>query len=92
MYNYKAIAQNNKSSRIIYGLLKTIFLSADEKNNIDVAAQTGIPPIYDVANKYMQDEKGNIVEQVFFYGDKDGKLFYPSFRNSFSDKDWKVTE
>ena len=88
----RAIAQNNKSSRIIYGLLKTIFLSADEKNNIDVAAQTGIPPIYDVANKYMQDEKGNIVEQVFFYGDKDGKLFYPSFRNSFSDKDWKVTE
>ena len=88
----RAIAENQKSSRIIYGLLKTIFLSADEKNGIDVAAQTGIPPIYDVANKYVQDDKGNIVEQVFFYGDKDGKQFYPSFRNSFSAKDWKVAE
>ena len=88
----RSIAENNKSSRIIYGLLKTIFLSADEKNDIDVAAQTGIPPIYDVANKYVQDDKGNIVEQVFFYGDKDGQQFYPSFRNSFSAKDWKVTD
>lgn len=88
----KAITENNKSAKIIYGLLKTIFLSADEKNNIDIAAQVGIPPVYEVANKYVQDDKGRIVEQVFFYGDKDGKMFYPSFRNSFSAKDWKVTD
>ena len=87
-----AIRDNNKSGKIIYGLLKTIFLSADEKNEIDLTALTGIPPIYEVSNKYMQDEKGRIIEQVFFYGDKDGKMFYPSFRNSFSAKEWKVTD
>ena len=87
-----AIADNNTRGKIIYGLLKTIFLSADPKNNIDLSAQIGIPSVYDVDNKYMQDDKGRIVEQVFFYGDKDGKAYYPPFRNSFNSKDWKVTD
>ena len=87
----EAIANNNGRAKIIYGLLKTIFLSFDD-NTIDLSAQIGIPPIYEVANKYIQDAKGVIVEQVFWYGDKDGKQFYPAFRNSFSPKEWKVTE
>lgn len=87
-----AIAANNKTGKIVYGLLKTIFLSADVKNNIDLPALTGIPSIYEVSNQYMQDDKGRIVEQVFFYGDKDGKMYYPPFRNSFSPKEWKVTD
>ena len=86
-----AIKNNNYKAKIIYGLLKTIFLSFDD-NSIDLAAQIGIPPIYEVGNKYVQDAKGCIVEQVFFYGDKDGKQFFPAFRNSFSAKEWKVTE
>ncbi len=73
-------------------MLKTIFLSLNDSNKIDLTKEIGIPPIYDVANKYMQDDKANIVEQVFFYGDKDGKTFYPPFRNSFSAAEWKVTE
>ena len=87
----EAIANNNGKAKVIYGLLKTIFLSFDD-NTIDLSAQIGIPPIYEVGNKYIQDAKGQIVEQVFFYGDKDGKQFYPPFRNSFSPKEWKVTE
>ncbi len=87
-----AIANNNERGKVIYGLLKTIFLSADQKNNIDLTAELGIPSIYEVPDKYMRDEKGRIVEQVFFYGDADGKAFYPPFRNSFSSKDWKVTD
>lgn len=86
-----AIATNNNKAKIIYGLLKTIFLSLND-NTVDLSAKIGIPPIYEVGNKYVRDEKANLVEQVFFYGDKDGKLFYPSFRNSFSGKEWKVTE
>ena len=86
-----AIAANNNKGKVIYGLLKTIFLSLKD-NKVDIAAQIGIPPIYEVGNKYIRDEKEILVEQVFFYGDKDGKLFYPAFRNSFSKKDWKVTD
>ena len=86
-----AIATNNAKAKVIYGLLKTIFLSLND-NKVDLSTQIGIPPIYEVEDKYIRDGKGNLVEQVFFYGDKDGKLFYPSFRNSFSSKEWKVTE
>jgi hypothetical protein len=88
---YKAIVTKNAKAKVIYGLLKTIFLSLND-NKIDISTQIGIPPIYEVEDKYIRDGKGNLVEQVFFYGDKDGKLFYPSFRNSFSNKEWKVTE
>jgi hypothetical protein len=87
-----AIANNNTNGKIIYGLLKTIFLSADDSNKVDLTKELGIPPIFDVANKYMRDDKAGIVEQVFFYGDKDGKTFYPAFRNSFLSSEWKVTE
>jgi hypothetical protein len=86
-----AIETNNVKGKVIYGLLKTIFLSAND-SSINLTKEIGIPPIYDVANKYMQDNKATIVEQVFFYGDKDGKDFYPKFKYTFSPKDWKVTE
>ncbi len=86
-----AIQTNNIKAKVIYGLLKTIFLSLND-NTVDLSTQIGIPPIYEVGNKYIRDAQANIVEQVFFYGDKDGKMFYPPFRNSFSSKDWKVTE
>ena len=85
------IAQNNGRGKIIYGLLKTIMLSADTTAGVDLTAEIGIPSIYEVSNKAMQDEKGRIVEQVFFYGDEDGKSFFPRFVNSFPAKDWKLT-
>jgi hypothetical protein len=87
----EAITDSNTKGKVIYGLLKIIFLSAND-STVNLTKEIGIPPIYDVANKYMQDGKAAIVEQVFFYGDKDGKTFYPPFRNSFSPAEWKVTE
>ncbi len=86
-----AIATSNKRGKIIYSLLRTVFLSLKD-STVNLTNELGIPPIFDVANKYVQNEKGKIVEQVFFYGDKDGKTFYPAFRNSFSPKEWKVTD
>jgi hypothetical protein len=87
-----AEAKEDKKGKVIYGLLNTIFLSANDTGKIDLAIKIGIPPIFEMPIKSMQDEKGNITEQVFFYGDKDGKAFYPSFRNSLSGAEWKVTE
>ncbi|MBS1510840.1 MAG: hypothetical protein JST86_08375 [Bacteroidetes bacterium] len=75
--------------KVIYGLLKTIFLSEDSTNKIDLSTAIGIPPIYSVDIKSLMDDSGRIVQQVFFYGDEDGKKFFPSFVNSFSPKDWK---
>ena len=83
--------ENNERGQIIYGLLKLIFLSADSANKIDLTSTLGIPSIYEIANKDLQDETGKIVQQVFWYGDEDGKTYFPAFINSFSPKEWKIT-
>ena len=87
----KSITENNARGTVIYGLLKIIFLSTDSSNKIDLTETVGIPSIYEIAKKELQDDKGRIVQQVFFYGDEDGKAFFPPFVNSFSAKDWKIT-
>ena len=87
----KSKEENNERGEVIYGLLKSIFLSADTTNKIDLTSALGIPSIYEVANKDMRDESGKIIQQVFWYGDEDGKTYFPGFINSFSPKEWKIT-
>ncbi len=88
----RCVNNNNIRGKIIYSLLKTIFLSADSTNKIDLSAAIGIPPIYTIDNKALMDDSGRIVQQVFFYGDEDGKKFFPAYINSFSAKDWKKND
>jgi len=83
--------KNNTRGKTIYGLLKTIFLSADTTNKIDLTSLLGIPSVYEIENKQMQDDSGRIIQQVYWYGDKDGKTFFPAFINSFSQKEWTIT-
>ena len=85
----KSINQNNSRGRTIYSLLKTIFLSSND-NSIDLTSQIGIPSIYSVDYKYLADDSGRVIQQVFFYGDQDGKAQFPQFVNSFSPKEWKI--
>lgn len=87
----KCIEENNINGKTIYGLLKTIFKSAND-NSIDLTDQIGIPSIYSLDNKSISDDSGRIIQQVFFYGDEDGKTFFPPFLNSFSPKEWKITQ
>jgi hypothetical protein len=90
-FERNAIENNQKKGKVVYGLLKIIFQSFND-STINLTKEIGIPPIFEVANKYMQDVKGSIIEQVYFYGDKDGKDFYPRFKYSFSPNEWKITE
>ena len=85
------IEKNNGRGRTIYRLLKTIFLSADTTNKVNLTSLLGIPSIYEIENKEMKDDSGRIIQQVYWYGDKDGKTFFPSFINSFSPKEWTIT-
>jgi hypothetical protein len=82
---------HNTRGKIIYNLLKTIFLSSDS-SNVDLSSETGIPSIYSIDNKYLTDDSGRIIQQVFFYGDEDGKANFAGFINSFAAKDWKITQ
>jgi hypothetical protein len=76
----------------IYNILNTLFLSADSSNKIDVYATLGIPPVYMMPNKSLQDSSGRIIMQQFFYGDKDGKTVFGSFLRRFTGGGWKVTQ
>jgi hypothetical protein len=81
-WNYeKNVAEGNKKGVIIYHLLETLFESADTANKIDLSAQLGIPPVYMVDHQSLVDDSGRVVEQVFFYGDKDkdGQNSYEDF-------------
>lgn len=84
--------QDNVRGQKIYSLLKIIFLSADPKNGIDLSKEIGIPPVYTMSNQYLSDDSGRIVEQVFFYGDKDGIMSYQSYLTSFPSSDWAITD
>src|SRR5690606_16475499 len=54
--------------------------------------EIGIPPIYTMDHNYLTDENGVIIEQVFFYGDSDGKTSYASYLTSFPSSDWNIVK
>ncbi|MDQ6757555.1 MAG: hypothetical protein M3004_11535 [Bacteroidota bacterium] len=89
--NEQRCKQNDNSrGQKIYSLLKIIFLSGDSTNHIDLSKEIGIPPVYTIDNTTLANDSGKIVEQVFFYGDKDGKESFASYMQSFQNPDWKI--
>ncbi|MEO5783582.1 MAG: hypothetical protein ABIQ07_09940, partial [Ginsengibacter sp.] len=92
--NEQRCGQNgNSRGQKIYNVLKMIFLSGDSTNHINLSKEIGIPPVYTVDyNKLADDSTGRIIQQVFFYGDKDGKESFASYMQSFQNPDWKITQ
>lgn len=91
--NYdRAVANGNERATTIYRLEKLILASSDSGANINLSDSLGVLPVYDVANKYLQDSAGRIVLQMFFYGDEGGRGTYNSFRNLYSNAGWKRTD
>src|SRR5690606_36301380 len=88
----RCIRENNERGQRIYTLLTTIFLSAEPKNNIDLSKEIGIPPIYTMDQNYLTDANGVIIDQVFFYGDSDGKSSYARYLTSFPSSDWNIVK
>lgn len=84
-------SKGNARGQKIYSLLKQIFLSADTTNHIDLAKAIGIPPVYTVDYNYLTNDSGRIIQQVFFYGDKDGRESFNSYLTSFNAPDWRQT-
>lgn len=83
---------NNQAGQKLYNLLSIIFLSADSTNHIDLSKEIGIPPVYTVNYNYLADDTGRVIQQVFFYGDKDGKESFSSYMTSFPASEWKITK
>ena len=99
-WNYdKNVATGDKKGIIIYNLLQTLFESADSTKKIDLSAKLGIPPIYTIDRSALTDDSDRVIQQVFFYGDKDkdGQNSYADFMSLFRTRpkmkpDWKITE
>ncbi len=90
--NEQRCAQNgNPRGQKIYNLLKMIFLSGDSTNHIDLSKEIGIPPVYTVDYNMLADSSGKIIQQIFFYGDKDGKESFASYMQSFQNPEWRIT-
>jgi hypothetical protein len=88
----RCVQNGNPRGQKIYNLLKMIFLSADSTKHIDLSKEIGIPPVYTVDYTKLADDSGRIIEQVFFYGDKDGKESFNSYMQSFQNADWKIKQ
>lgn len=89
--NYQRnINENNPKGIVIYNILNKLFLSADSTKNIDLTKELGIPPVYNVPFSSLTNEKGEVIAQVFFYGDKDGQGIFVGFQNMFGGGNWTI--
>lgn len=77
----------NKRGYKIYDILYTMLTYSSDS----MTAKLGIPPITLMPYNSLKDDSGTVVQQVFFYGDKDGKGVFNSYVNGFGAPDWKVT-
>lgn len=89
--NYQRnVNQNNQRGIVIYNILNKLFLSADSTSTIDLTKELGIPPVYNVPFSSLTNEKGEVIAQVFFYGDKDGQGIFNGFQNMFGGGNWSI--
>ncbi len=89
--NYQRnLDNNNKKGIVIYNILNKLFLSADSAKNIDLTKELGIPPVYNVPFSSLTNAKGEVIAQVFFYGDKDGQGIFTGFQNMFAGGNWSI--
>jgi len=93
--NYElSYKERSKKGLIIYSLLARLFQGSKITNSDTGAAvasnRLGLPQINKVAYKDLVNDSGIVYQQVFFYGDKDGKQSYDHFMELFrKDARWK---
>ncbi|MBK7764330.1 MAG: hypothetical protein IPI46_13460 [Bacteroidetes bacterium] len=91
--NYERTYQaDNRRGLAIYFLLHTLCTTVlyPNESTEELQSQLKIPPITYVPNSRLTNAEGNIIEQVFFYGDEDGKMSFASFQNIFNSEEWKI--
>ncbi len=97
LVNVKTNLDRNKRSQnqrglAIYNILYKLFESADSSRNINLTKELGIPPVYNVPFNALANEKGEIISQMFFYGDDDGRTDFDIFVRMFSGGNWTVDQ
>ncbi len=90
-YNQNLL-NNNSRGETIYDILNLLFLSAEDTTD-QLAVKYKIPPVYLLPTSLLSDTAGRVIQQVFFYGDKDGIQSFQNFMTLFKGKkEWKITQ
>lgn len=83
---------NNSRGEAIYDILNLLFLSAEDSTD-QLSDKYKIPPVYQLPTALLKDTTGRVVQQVFFYGDKDGIQSFQNFMTLFKGKkEWKIIQ
>lgn len=82
----------NKRGETIYRILDILFRSADSSQQLDLTKELRIPPVYQVPYSALVNDSGQVIIQVFFYGDRDGKNIFQGFLRMFNNPNWRVDE
>ena len=80
----------NQRGMAIYSILDKLFQSADSSSKTDLTKELGIPPVYHVPFSSLTNEKGEVIVQVFFFGDEDGKTDFRIFQSMFPRSHWEI--
>lgn len=80
----------NAKGTAVYNLLYTIFNNSATSEELSGQLGDMIPPITYVPQTALKDKEGRIVQQVFFYGDKDGMGAFNGYLNLFRNASWKI--
>ncbi len=76
---------DNRKGIIVYGLLSALFKGGVQGEEL------GLPPVNYMPYSALVDDSGVVYQQVYFYGDEDGKVSYQNFIPAFRDGKWKIT-
>ncbi len=82
----QAQVSNNKKAYNIYDVLYSMLTMSNDS----LSSKFGIPPITVMPFDQLKDDSDVVVQQVFFFGDKDGQGVFKSFVGGFGAPDWKV--
>jgi hypothetical protein len=83
-------SNGNSRGEAIYDILNLLFLSAEDSSQ-QLTRKYQIPSVYQLPVETLVDTGGRVVQQVFFYGDKDGIQSFQNFMGLFKGKkEWKI--
>lgn len=84
--------RQNHRGEIIYDILDLLFQSANDSAAM-LSSKYNIPPAYGLSYDQLSDSMGRVVQQVYFYGDKDGIESFANFMTTFrGKKEWRIVQ
>lgn len=82
----------NRRGEVIYDILDLLFRSTND-SALTLSTKYLVPPPFHMSYDELADSMGRVVQQVFFYGDKDGMESFANFMAPFrGKKEWKIIQ